>query len=150
MLGEVDTGFVIWYRAQKHGESVEAMLEKAIRNYTAFIEEVAINLNPIVISTPLPTISDDNDWGEIANLRREVTVSQRERTHLTLKFNTSVKDFCNERGITYMDLDPESLGADGLVSDALLHEDENNHHYSPKKHLRLIVPKLKATLSRGR
>src|SRR5579872_5949032 len=32
LLGEVDTGFVIWYRAQKYHSSVQEMLETAIRS----------------------------------------------------------------------------------------------------------------------
>lgn len=146
MLGEVDTGFVIWYRAEKHGEPVKAMLEKAIDNYIAFIDEVAVNHKPIVISTPLPTITDDNDWGEVANLRKEVSVSQAERTRLTLSFNASIKVCCSERSIDYLDLDPESLGDDGLVRSSLLNDDKHDHHYAPKKHIALIVPKLRTIL----
>lgn len=147
MLGEVDTGFVIWYRAEKHGEPVEAMLQKAIDNYIAFIEEVAENHKPIVISTPLPTITDDNNWGEVANLRKEVSVSQVERTRLTLRFNEVIKSCCSERNIDYLNLDPKSLGDDGLVTPSLLNDDKLNHHYSAKMHVGLIVPKLKVLLS---
>jgi len=146
MLGEVDTGFVIWYRAEKHGEMVETMLEKAVRNYRALIEEIASNHKPIVISTPLPTITDDNDWGEVANLRREVSVSQRERTQLTLRFNAAIKAWCREKGIAYLDLDTESIGEHGLVSGSLLHDNPRDHHYASKQYIRLMVPKLRQLL----
>jgi len=148
MLGEVDTGFVIWYRAEKYGESVEAMLKKAIDNYSAFISEISTHHKPIVISTPLPTITDNNDWGEVANVRKEVSVDQFVRTRLTLKFNTAVKAWCLEHSVPYLDLDTESLGEDGLVTPMLLNHDHRDHHYDPKKHIRLIVPKLRSVLRR--
>ena len=67
MLGEVDTGFVIWWRSQKSGEGIELMLGRAIKNYTKFISELDSSHRPLVISTPMPTITDDNEWGEVAN-----------------------------------------------------------------------------------
>jgi hypothetical protein len=144
MLGEVDTGFVIWYRAEKYGESVEAILKKAIDNYSAFISEISTHHKPIVISTPLPTITDNNDWGEVANARKEISVEQFERTRLTLKFNTVIKAWCLQRGIPYLDLHPERLSEDGLVMPTLLNDDQCDHHYDPKKNIRLIVPKLRS------
>lgn len=146
MLGEVDTGFVIWYRAEKHGEMLETMLEKAVSNYCVLIREIANNYTPIVISTPLPTITDDNDWGEVANLRSEVSVSQQKRTQLTLKFNATIKAWCSKQGIAYLALDDESIGENGLVSENLLNNNPQNHHYDPKQHIRLIVPKLRRQL----
>lgn len=41
MLGEVDTGFVIWYRAQKYQESVPAMMNKAIASYSRYLVELS-------------------------------------------------------------------------------------------------------------
>lgn len=148
MLGEVDTGFVIWYRASKHGDSVDVMLKKAIRNYSEFISKVAQKHRTIVISTPLPTISDDNEWGDVANLRRKISATQYERTQLTLSFNKIMKQYCQENRIAYLDLDPESLGENGFVSDSLLNNDETDHHYDPLKHAQMILPKLRAVLKR--
>jgi hypothetical protein len=39
-LGEVDCGFVIWWRAQKYNESVGSQTELAIQRYVNFIKEV--------------------------------------------------------------------------------------------------------------
>lgn len=148
MLGEVDTGFVIWYRAKIYGESVEVMLKKAIGNYSKFVSEVALKHRTIVISTPLPTISDDNEWGEVANLRKEITATQLERTQLTLSFNETMKQYCHENNIVYLDLDPESLGDNGLLSVSLLNDDKTDHHYDQQKHAQIILPKLQVELNR--
>lgn len=54
MLGEVDTGFVIWYRAQKYDTPVDEMLNLAIANYQSFLSTISKNFNTICISTPYP------------------------------------------------------------------------------------------------
>jgi hypothetical protein len=41
LLGEVDAGFVIWYRAEKHNETVSEMLEQAIHNYQQFLLDIS-------------------------------------------------------------------------------------------------------------
>ena len=146
-IGEVDTGFVIWYRASKYGESVARMFEQAVKNYQSLVDEVAQTSAPIVISTPLPTIRDGTQWGNVANARREVTVTQRERTELTLRFNDAMASFCRVRGYHYIDLDEASLGANGIVRPELLHSDPANHHYSPNAYMKLIVPRLWPILS---
>lgn len=145
-LGEVDTGFVIWFRAKKYEEEVDAMLSRAVDNYTKLISKCQKKANTIVVSTPLPTIEDDNNWGEVANLRKEINVSQQERTELTLKFNRLIKDYCNAKGITYVDVDEESLGADGLVNNSLLNQDNNDHHYAEAPYSNLLIKHLKQAI----
>src|SRR6185369_4540208 len=82
LLGEVDTGFVIWYRAKKYQQPVESMLSLAVSNYGRLLDACRERAPVIVVSAPLPTIRDGQDWGEIANLRREVDASLKERTDL--------------------------------------------------------------------
>jgi len=146
MLWEVDTGFVIWYRAEKYGESVEKMFNDAIKKYTKFIDELTAFGNIIVISTPLPTITDDNDWGEIANLRKEVKATQLQRTELTLKFNKNIEYFCNKNDISFINLDNDSLGENGLVKKELLNKSKFNHHYNKITYSRLIISKIRNIL----
>ena len=143
-LGEVDTGFVIWFRAQTRGISVEESFEQTIQTYFSFLRELNVLTQLAVISTPLPTIVDDKDesFGEIANLRKEVQATQLERTELTLKFNQCVKCFCVQEGITYLDFDLESVGGDGLVRPSLLNKDTSDHHYNERAYMRMIGPQL--------
>jgi hypothetical protein len=147
MLGEVDTGFVIWYRAQKYQESVAAMMDKAIQCYANFLLELKTKFDVICISTPLPTIEDGNDWGDIANARREVKATQIERTALTLEFNGSMQKFCDQNGICYVMLDSESLGENGVVKPELRNRDPSNHHYDADSYAALLIQKLNASLS---
>jgi len=132
MLGEVDTGFLIWYRADKNGGSVQEALGQALATYQQFLEGIqARGLAPVCVSTPLPTIRD-GDKGEVVNARKSVVASQRERTELTLSFNREMNRFCCARGITYVDLDGASLGADGLVKVELLNRNALDHHYEKR------------------
>ncbi|WP_175389052.1 SGNH/GDSL hydrolase family protein [Pseudomonas sp. C2B4] len=147
MLGEVDTGFVIWYRSQKHGTPVNYMLQQALDNYKNFISDIAKKFTLICISTPLPTIRDNTDWGEVANLRREVKATQAERTELTLAFNESMKVFCLEAGLFYLSLDEQSMDENGQLKLSLRNSDPNDHHYDPTAHAAMIAPLLSTALS---
>jgi hypothetical protein len=142
MLGEVDTGFVIWYRAQKYQESVAAMMDKAIASYSQFLAELKTHFEVLCISAPLPTIQDGNDWGDVANARREVTASQVERTALTLEFNRVMQQFCGQNGIRYLMLDDVSLGEHGILKAELLNSDYSNHHYDQDQYARLLIEGL--------
>jgi O-antigen/teichoic acid export membrane protein len=131
LLGEVDTGFVIWYRAQKYGDSVEVQLERSLANYISFLTETQKCgfQNIFVVSAPLPTIRDNQTWGDIANLRKEVTATQLERTELTLKYNSRLQDLCDTHGIKFVNFDEELLDSTtGLIKDVFLNKDRNNHH----------------------
>jgi lysophospholipase L1-like esterase len=145
-LGEVDIGFVIWYRAQKHEVNIEDAFARCIENYGNFIQRCAGKEKTIVISTPLPTIKDDQDWGDIANARREVNANQRARTEMTLRFNKEIKTLAKKLGALYLDLDSQSIGPDSLVAPFLLNADKNNHHYQEDVYLNIVMEHLEPIL----
>lgn len=66
MLAKADTGFVIWYRAQKNNVDIKKAFNQAIENYRNFL--LSIKKQIIVISTLLPII-DDNSVGEVVNFK---------------------------------------------------------------------------------
>lgn len=146
LLGEVDTGFVIWHRAKKYALSVDEMMSQAVENYLRLIQTVKERHRPVVISTPLPTIRDGSALGDVANQRKEISATQHERTELTIRFNTAMQSHCSSLGITYLNYDKDSIGSDGVVKATLLHSDASNHHYKPLAHARLLLPKLRKVL----
>lgn len=81
-LGEVDCGFVIWYRAAKYGVPVQQQFELSLKNYYGLINaylEMLPSANVIVCSTPLPTIPDHQlVKGDVANKRLSVSATQKE------------------------------------------------------------------------
>jgi hypothetical protein len=145
-LGEVDTGFVIWYRARKYNADVSDMTRRAVDTLTRFISEVAKTHAPVVISAPLPTIGDEVEWGEVAKARSKVKATQRERTALTLEFNREITAFCTAHDYPYLSLDEECMGEDGLVSPAVLNPDIRNHHYDLDIYAGLLYRKLQPVL----
>lgn len=142
MLGEVDTGFVIWYRAKKYNVDVMEMFDNAVNNYGNFLNKVKELADLIVVSTPLPTI-DDQSVGEIVHARKEVITTQKERTELTLRFNQYIEDFCDQQNIKYLNLDEDSINEQGILKDELKNEDPADHHYDFNQYSKLISRKLK-------
>ena len=53
-LGEVDTGFVIWYRAAKHRESVFTMLDRAVAAYADFLAGIVGTFDVLGLSPLCP------------------------------------------------------------------------------------------------
>lgn len=141
-LGEVDTGFVIWYRSEKNNASVEKMMNAAIMNYTSFLETLSNTFQVICISTPLPTIRDKQNWGKIANARKYVKATQKQRTDLTLRFNQIIGNFCGEKGILFVSLDEKSLDKNGTLKKELFHNNPNDHHYNSKTYSKMLIKEL--------
>jgi len=145
-LGEVDTGFVIWYRAMKYGASENEMLDIAVKNYQTFLRKVNKDRNLICISTPLPTIGDDLVVGEVANKRKEISATQLDRTRLTLEFNKRIKNFCHLENVNYVDLDAFSISPDGTVNKELLNTNPFDHHYNTRAYSNVLAKVLRPLL----
>ncbi|WCB96947.1 hypothetical protein DSM104299_05717 [Baekduia alba] len=147
-LGEVDCGFIIWHRAQRLGISPDEQLEQTLDNYEtilAFTRDQGF-ASVMVVAVPLPTIDDyPSAWAEIANLRKEITATQRERTDLTIRFNEHLKERCARLGIVFVDasaaqLDPETR----LVKRSLMRADDRDHHLADGPYAALIERTLPA------
>jgi hypothetical protein len=151
MLGEVDCGFVIWYRAQKYGISVESQFELSLMNYLILIKKVLARTKKVMVfSTPLPTIPDTDEIprGEVANKRLEVKATQIERTQLTRRYNERLKEACRAMSIEFIDYESEIIDDEsGLVSAKFLNENPLDHHLSNKQFANVIFPKLQRALA---
>ncbi len=139
LMGEVDVGFVIWYRAEKYGVPVAEMERQALDSYQKLLLEIAATRKVICVSTPYPTIGDGQDWGEVANARKEVKASRAERTVLTRHFNAEMEAFCAAHGIAYISLDAASLDGQGLVRGELINSDPLDHHYDAPAYAQMII-----------
>jgi hypothetical protein len=130
-LGEVDCGFVIWYRAEKYKSTVDEQFQLSLKNYIDFIKNTAEEKcgRIIVNSVPLPTILDNQSWGEIANLRREIHVSIRDRTDLTIEYNKRLRQICQDNGYSFLDLEAETLDPKTqLLKDCFRNSNKLDHH----------------------
>ena len=130
LIGEVDTGFVLWYKADKNNIEVSDLLPSMIEKMEIFLKNISVNNGkPIFITTPLPTITDKSR-GSVASLRSSINIKQEERTKLTLDFNRKMINFCMKKGFNFINLDPISLNRKGLVKRILKHYKSTNHHYN--------------------
>lgn len=148
-LGEVDCGFVIWYRAQKYGESVEQQMRESIDAYFEFIDDArARGFERIIITgATLPTIRDGQDWGEVADARREVAVALKQRTLLTLSYNLELERGAEARGLPYCDISDELLDfARGEIKEEFRHPDPLDHHLHYERAARCWARRLHGLL----
>jgi len=131
MLGEVDCGFVIWYRAHRKRVSPIAELDRSLQHYTRFLERLlgAGRQRIVVAAAPPPTILDGQDWGEVANLRREVRTSLQDRTELTFEYNDRLREWTRREGCVFLDYEPDLIDAStGLVAARFLNPNPLDHH----------------------
>lgn len=135
-LGEVDCGFVVWWRLQKHGETVERQIEESLSAYRGFLLELrAMGFERICISgASLPTIRNGVDFGDVANRRSEITVSLVERTKLTKRYNNQLSSLAAELGVSYFDISCRVMNdAQGIVADYFRSPDPRDHHLDKNK-----------------
>jgi hypothetical protein len=135
-LGEVDCGFVVWWRLQKYGETVERQIEESLAAYRGFLLELrAMGFERICLSgASLPTIRNGVDFGEVANLRREIEVSLVERTRLTRRYNEKLASLAAELSFYYFDISDGIMNdAKGVVADYFRSPDPRDHHLDKSK-----------------
>ena len=140
-LGEVDCGFVIWYYAEKYSVSIDKQLNKSLNNYMAFILQIKqLGFEDIIVmSAPLPTIADNQDWGNVANARREISASLKERTALTLRYNALLAENCKQNDIRMLDLTQFLLDENtGLLQHEFLNADKLDHHLNSEAYADII------------
>jgi hypothetical protein len=148
-LGEVDCGFVIWYRAKKYNDSIENQLARAKANFEKFLKETADKGfdKIIIMSAALPTILDNQDFGEIATARAEVKATQLERTELTFRYNEQMKALCDECGFQFLDVSSVTIDAStGLIQSKFRNKDPLNHHLDDEAWSEVIIPQLNEIL----
>lgn len=134
-LGEVDCGFVIWVRAQRHNESVAQQLAASLQAYRHFLLEMRdVGYERLIVtSAMLPTLPDGALDGVVAHLRREVQATMRERTDLTLEYNEKLQAICRRDNLLFADFTPHLLDpATRTIKDHYRHPDSADHHLHPE------------------
>jgi len=128
-LGEVDCGFVIWYRAEKYGETIETQTRKSIASYKQFVEELLLlGHTPIITGATIPTLRDI-DTGAVAAMRKEISATLFERTQLTLEYNNQLQQVARELRVSYVDVTRHMLDTErGVIFDEFRNADPEDHH----------------------
>ena len=138
MLGEVDCGFVIWYRKEQYNTSIEEQLDNSVTKLFEFIDNEVLTKYDAeqitVVGANLPTLFDHVIPG--AKLRREFNGigTLKESTQLTLMYNDSLKNECIKRRYNYRDIVKETMDPTTQVVDKqYLRPNERDHHISEDK-----------------
>lgn len=134
-LGEVDCGFVIWWRAMHFAEPVEDQLAASVAAYFDFVDHLieAGYTDVILTGATLPAIRDGQDWGDIANARRDVTASLADRTGLTMRYNEMVGAGAADRGVRFVDISGDLLdNQTQTIAEEHRHPDPTDHHLNPE------------------
>jgi hypothetical protein len=146
MLGEVDCGFLIWYRAQHKGLSVDGEFDTSFRNYVGFLEALLQEgrMRLVIATVPPPTIRDGQQ-GAVANARREVSASLHDRTALTRAYNARLRTWATAHQCHFLDYEGELIDpVTGKVKEELRHADEADHHLDVHKHAQIVAVHLRA------
>mgnify|MGYP003945796021 CR=1 FL=1 len=150
-LGEVDCGFVIWWRAKECGEGVDIQFRESIRAYRLFLIEILeMGFSRLCIAgASLPTIRDQVDFGDVANKRADVKVALSARTELTLSYNCELKALADELGIGYFDVTDAVLDRSSrIVHDFYRSPDPSDHHLDKQKTVGVWAAMCNAFVSR--
>jgi len=144
-LGEVDCGFLMWVRAEREQISIEAQTEHTLNNYFDLLGQIAAKTPNIYVLSILPqTIRDGVKIGNVANLRGHINATQLERTLLSRKMNSRLKNYCRENGMVFIDLDPVLISSEtGVVNEYYLNKDPDNHHLDGEKLTALVLTWLR-------
>jgi hypothetical protein len=146
-LGEVDCGFVIWYRKNKYNIGIEDQLKITTDNLFNFINlEILPHFESskiIINGSVLPTIKDNTNKQYLTGARSEIDVSQIDRTKLTIKYNNILKHFSLINGYNYMDITSYILDNDTkLVNTFFLNKNIFDHHLDNENTYKLWLCEL--------
>jgi hypothetical protein len=145
MLGEVDCGFLVWYRSAAHATPVEYELERSVNAHTRFLDEMLVSgrRRLCVVSAPLPTADDYPMWSGLTNERRAVRAGIRERTDATIAYNGQLRDWADSNGCAFLDLDLATLDrSTGIIRDRFRNPSEREHHLHPELMAGLVAEEM--------
>lgn len=151
MLGEVDCGFVIWYRKKKYNDSIKSQLERSLNNYFQFLTQEVEKYFPsehiLICCVVPPTIQDNTDKRFLKGARTEVTATQQERAKLTETYNHYLNKICSKRGYKFVNpyahlIDQKTR----LPKKYILNKNPYDHHLDQSKTFEYWLASIKNNL----
>ena len=146
-LGEVDCGYLIWYKQKIEGLDPIEQMEESLRRLKQFVQnEIATiyNVNDIILLGSIPpTIKDNTDKRFLAGARSEVDASLNERMELTRIYNIEMQKMCLEMGWKCIDVFDEVIDSNtSYIKEKYLNQNPSDHHLNPNTHIKLIIREL--------
>jgi len=145
-LGEVDCGFVIWYRKEKYNISIEEQMNISLTNYMEYLSYCKQKVDKIIVSNvTLPSIPDGSYDKKfpVANARKDVKANLVERTKLTFDYNNRLENLCIKEGFEFLNYNNLLINSDGVLDKRFFNRNKYDHHLDNAS----IAPILSAALS---
>jgi lysophospholipase L1-like esterase len=149
MLGEVDCGYLIWYKNKFEGKSIKSQLDDSILKLTGFlttyVEEYYPKKEIILLGAPPPTIKDNTEKKFLKGARSSINTPIEKRTRLTIEYNRILKEVSRKQGYNYIDINNDVM--EGYeVKNQYLSEDPFDHHLNSETTINIWVDKLNELL----
>lgn len=146
-LGEVDCGYLIWYRNKHKGISLDQAMQESMDGMFLFIEqEVRTIYEPseIILMSVIPPIIEDNTNPNFLEGRRaDVNPTLDERFELTERWNNELLKRCDELGYTYINFNSKILDDSNRVKQEYRSLNQWNHHLFESRTIPLVIEDLK-------
>jgi hypothetical protein len=148
MLGEVDCGFVIWYRAKKYNKTIQEQIMLAVNNLEEFlknnVEKVFSKDKIVVVGATLPTIKDNTDKKFLNGARSNIDASLQERIDCTLKYNNHLAIMVEKNNYRYFDITKETFDQEKYcVLPHFLNKNPHDHHFDSNLVAPIFVDKFR-------
>jgi len=148
MLGEVDCGFVIWYRAKKYNETIQEQIMLAVNNLEEFLKKDVEKLFPknkiVVVGATFPTIKDNTDKRFLNGERKNVDASLKERIDCTFEYNKQLAIMAKKNNYLYFDISDETFDQENYcVFPQFLNKKLYDHHFNRHSVAPIFVDKFK-------
>lgn len=145
MLGEVDCGYLIWYKNKFDGLSVESQLEESLFKLSEFIKlhvkKYYQSEDIILIASPPPTIEDNTDKKFLAGARSSVDTPLEKRMKLTLEYNKRLKAIATREGYKYIDI-MDKVTENFKVKPIYRSNNPHDHHLNSENTIDLWIEQL--------
>jgi len=143
-LGEVDCGYLIWYKYKFEGLDPIAQMHESLKRLHQFVktevEPIYSKDKIILLGSIPPTIKDNTDKRYLAGARSKVDTPLKHRSSLTKLYNQTLKLICELEGWKCIDIIDEVTMEDGIeIKDEYRNPKDNDHHLNPEAHLRLLL-----------
>ena len=137
VLGEVDCGYLIWYKFLYEDLDPQEQMKESIGKLKQFTQNEIIQYfspnNIFLISSTPPVIENNVNPKFLAGARSKVTTPIEDRLKLTLDYNQSLNQMAKELKCHYLDITPHILDYQiKRVKKEWLREDPNDHHLNHK------------------
>jgi hypothetical protein len=150
MLGEVDCGYLLFYRAARYKVPLGEELERSVANYMEFVEWVKRSGFPhvVVCSVPPPTIEDGDPFlGDVIKARREYHGTLAERIQVTAEYNRLLKAGERRYGYRFLDLHTQLLDSEtGIVMREFKNKHQHDNHLEEARVARLFSRAIQSLL----